>query len=407
MASGARADLEARGPFDRVIGSPSHFVMPGFINGHYHCELAIGPGLYQFVFERANVFIQAATGDIAEDDLYTGVLWGLVNAIKGGQTATVDMYYGRPGMPDFGCGPALRAYEDAGHAHRVRAGEPRPEPLRARARRAVPRAAAGRPWPRRSDGRRWATPGRWTTSWRRSRRLSAEWHGRDDRIRIVTAPDWTPACSDELYRRCRRVADDHGTGLITHVLETRAEMMFNLEHYGKPAVRRLADLGVLTPQHGAGALRLGDGRGARHLRRLGRGRLERPRLQPAPVQRHLPGAGHHGHGRADRVRHGRDLVLRPRGLLPGAAPGLLPAAIPDGVRAAAPRQRGCPARRRRRTGRRRWGWPAGSAASSRAMLRGPAGGGQGAASSSRPAATTPSRSSTWSSIAPSPATSTP
>src|SRR5206468_11126130 len=35
-------------------------------------------------------------------------------AIKGGQTGTVDMYYGRPSLPDFGCEPALRAYQDAG-----------------------------------------------------------------------------------------------------------------------------------------------------------------------------------------------------------------------------------------------------------------------------------------------------
>jgi 5-methylthioadenosine/S-adenosylhomocysteine deaminase len=33
---------------------------------------------------------------------------------QGGQTGTVDMYYGRPGLPDFGCEPALRAYQDAG-----------------------------------------------------------------------------------------------------------------------------------------------------------------------------------------------------------------------------------------------------------------------------------------------------
>jgi 5-methylthioadenosine/S-adenosylhomocysteine deaminase len=247
VAAGARADLETRGPFDRVIGSSSHFVMPGFINGHYHCELAIGPGLYQFVFERANVFIQGATGDIAEDDLYTGVLWGLINAIKGGQTATVDMYYGRPGMPDFGCGPALRAYEDAGlrTAFGLVSRDQNlyvPEPderflarLPAELADEIRRSPMGYAWP--VDEVMAAFE-----------RLSAEWHGRDDRIHLVTAPDWTPACSDELYRRCRRVADDHGTGLITHVLETRAEMMFNLERYGKPAVRRLADLGVLTPQ---------------------------------------------------------------------------------------------------------------------------------------------------------------
>jgi 5-methylthioadenosine/S-adenosylhomocysteine deaminase len=63
----------------------------------------------------------------------------------------------------------------------------------------------------------------------------------------VTAPDWTPACSDELYARCRLMADEHDTQLITHVLETRAEMLFNLQEYGKTAVRRLADLGILTP----------------------------------------------------------------------------------------------------------------------------------------------------------------
>ncbi|MDH5314466.1 MAG: hypothetical protein OEW66_11625, partial [Actinomycetota bacterium] len=67
VAAGPRDDLEARGPFDRVIGSTGHFVMPGFVNCHYHSELAIGPGLYQFIFERANVFIHAATGDIDED----------------------------------------------------------------------------------------------------------------------------------------------------------------------------------------------------------------------------------------------------------------------------------------------------------------------------------------------------
>ena len=29
--------------------------------------------------------------------------------------------------------------------------------------------------------------------------------------------------------------------MITHVLETRSEMFYNLERYGKPALRRLAD----------------------------------------------------------------------------------------------------------------------------------------------------------------------
>jgi 5-methylthioadenosine/S-adenosylhomocysteine deaminase len=246
VAAGPRAQMEAMGPFDRVLGSGGHFVLPGFVNCHYHSELAIGPGLYQHIFEKANVHIQGAVGPIAEADLYCGILWGLVTAIKGGQTATVDMYYGRPGLPDFGCEPALRAYADAGmrtafglvsRDQNIYAHEPNERflaRLPAALAREVGRSPMGYAWPV-------------DEVMACFERLSGSWHGRDDRIRIVTAPDWTPACSDDLYRACRRAADEHGTQMITHVLETRAEMLFNLQAYGKPAVRRLADLGVLTP----------------------------------------------------------------------------------------------------------------------------------------------------------------
>ena len=245
-AVGSRAVMQARGPFDRVFGSGDYFVLPGFVNCHYHSELAIGPGLYQHIFEKANVHIQGGVGPIAEEDLYYGILWGLVTAIKGGQTATVDMYYGRPSLPDFGCEPALQAYHDAGlrtafglvsRDQNIYAHESDnqflarlPEDLA----NEVRRSPMGYAWP----------VDQVVDSFRR---LHGAWHGRDERIQVVTAPDWTPACSDELYLRCRRLADEHGTGMITHMLETRAEMLFNLRTYGNTAVRRLADLGVLTP----------------------------------------------------------------------------------------------------------------------------------------------------------------
>ncbi|MGO9293100.1 MAG: hypothetical protein ACLP52_04320 [Streptosporangiaceae bacterium] len=95
VAAGPREQLARLGPFDRVLGSPDHFLLPGFVNCHYHSELALGPGLYQYVFEKASMHIQAAAGDIDEEDLYYAILWGLIGAIKGGQAGTVDMYYGR------------------------------------------------------------------------------------------------------------------------------------------------------------------------------------------------------------------------------------------------------------------------------------------------------------------------
>jgi 5-methylthioadenosine/S-adenosylhomocysteine deaminase len=246
VRAGPRAELENDGHFDKVLGSADHFVMPGFVNCHYHSELAIGPGLYQFIYERAHVYVGSALGPIAEQDLYNAILWGLVTAIKGGQTGTVDMFYGRPSLTDFGTPVALQAYEDAGMrtmfglvcrdqntiVH---------EEDEAFLRRLPPELAEqvrgsqmGIAWPL---DRVFGTYGT----------LLKEWHGRQGRIQIAAAPDWTPSCSDELYLRCHRLATEHDTGMLTHAVETRSESLFSMERYGKPAVQRLADLGVLDP----------------------------------------------------------------------------------------------------------------------------------------------------------------
>ncbi|MEE9277806.1 MAG: amidohydrolase family protein, partial [Dehalococcoidia bacterium] len=43
------------------------------------------------------------------------------------------------------------------------------------------------------------------------------------------------------------LANEYATGITSHVLETRAEMIFNIAEYGMPAVHRLERLGVLGP----------------------------------------------------------------------------------------------------------------------------------------------------------------
>ena len=261
--------------------------------------------------------MQGTVGAINEEDLYYGILWGLVTAIRGGQTGTIDMYYGRPGLDQFGCPPALRAYEAVGmrtafglvsrdqniyvHEGNERFLARLPPELADEIRQ----SPMGYAWP---VGDVMAT----------FEGLVDEWHERDGRIRIVTAPDWTPACSDELYVRCRKAADEHGTGLITHALETRSEMLF------RP---RRAD-----SRDSLGALRVGDGRRAPHLCRLRCCRIEQPRLEPQAGQRHLPHARHHGCRRACGVRYRRHLVLGSGRLFPRAPSGGLPTAVAADIR---------------------------------------------------------------------------
>jgi 5-methylthioadenosine/S-adenosylhomocysteine deaminase len=244
VRAGPRAVLSEQGPFDQVLGSPGHFVMPGFVNCHYHSELATGPGLYQFIYERAHVYVGSGLGPISEEDLYNGILWGLVTAIRGGQTATVDMYYGRPSLAGFGTTAALQAYQDSGlrtmfglvcRDQNTIVHEEDEQFLRrlpAELADEVRRSQMGIAWPL---DRVFGTYGS----------LLREWHGRQGRIQIAAAPDWTPSCSDELYLRCHRFAGEHDTGMLTHAVETRSEALFSMERYGKPAVQRLADLGVL------------------------------------------------------------------------------------------------------------------------------------------------------------------
>ncbi len=243
-ALGRREDLEKRGPFDRVVGSRRHLVMPGFINGHFHSMGAGSPGLFQYVFERMNTRIFRRA--MSDDDIRTIILVALMRAVRGGQTGAVDFNYGNPTLVDFGNPPILDAYRTIGM--RVALGMVTRDEniyihapddvflssLPAELARQVRESTMGYAWP--TDDV--------VASYRR---VHAEWDGYDGRLRVILAPDWTPACSDDLYLLNRRLADEYDTGITTHLLETRSEMLFNLETYGKTAMRRLADIGVLGP----------------------------------------------------------------------------------------------------------------------------------------------------------------
>src|SRR5262245_35650495 len=98
---GPRSKFED-GAFEEVLGGPDHWVMPGFVNCHFHSESALGHGVYELIFERANIWVHSTFVRIAEDDLYWAVVNHLILLVRGGQTAAIDMYYGNPNLPDFG-----------------------------------------------------------------------------------------------------------------------------------------------------------------------------------------------------------------------------------------------------------------------------------------------------------------
>ena len=66
------------------------------------------------IFEHANVWVHPAFKPIDPRDAYDAILVTLMQALRGGQTTTVDAFYGRPGLENFGAEIALQAYEDLG-----------------------------------------------------------------------------------------------------------------------------------------------------------------------------------------------------------------------------------------------------------------------------------------------------
>ena len=246
VETGPRVELEAKGPFDRVLGSPDHFVMPGFVASHYHSESALGPGLWEMLFERANIYVHPVFKPMDEEIMYKAILVTLMTVLRGGITTTVDAFYGCPGPKNFGIDNALKAYEDLGmrtalgitlrddnlYVHEA------DEDFLKR----LPQDLADEV---RASPMGYALP---TNDVLAAYQDAVDnWDRRDDRLRVLLAPDWTPAVSNDLYQRCRSIATEYDTGIMTHALETRSEMQFNIKRYGVTAMQRLHDIGMLGP----------------------------------------------------------------------------------------------------------------------------------------------------------------
>ena len=236
--------LEAAGPFDEELGGDDRIIVPGFVNGHYHTECWTAPGLIGRVFELDNLYMGSGLIDTTEEIIQLLGTYGLIHAAKGGQTTLIDAFYGRPWLPLLGAEAALRAYEAIGL--RVALGVTMRDQniythqdddtflarLPPDVAEEVRRSPLGYAWPI-------------DDQFEVFDELYRRWVGRDGKARIILAPDWTPTCSDDLYQRCRRAADEYGTTITTHAMESRSELMWNLENVGTSGMRRLADLGVL------------------------------------------------------------------------------------------------------------------------------------------------------------------
>ena len=73
---------------------------------------------------------------------------------------------------------------------------------------------------------------------------------RGDRVRLAVAPNGSTRCSDELLTATWRLATKYDMPLVSHIQESKAEVIMDARNYGTTAVAHLNDLGVLDSRFG-------------------------------------------------------------------------------------------------------------------------------------------------------------
>lgn len=228
---------------EQVIDLPRRLLAPGLVNGHQHSHEHFQRGrtenlpleLWQHLV-RGRMPVK-----LTPRQAYLRAQIGAIEALRTGCTTLVD---------DLALGAAidrelvdavLQAYDDSG----VRAllgfammdkpmvdnfpfvDELLPAPLAASL-RAVPRPSADQ-------------------FVELMHSLVASRHPHERRVGVLVSASAPQRCSDGFLRRVRGLADELALPVITHVQETRLQVITGLQFYGMPIVEHLAKIGFLKP----------------------------------------------------------------------------------------------------------------------------------------------------------------
>ncbi len=230
------------------IGGPSFWLMPGFVNAHYHNWRTFSMGatpdgpLERFMLHMSGFEIPAA---LEAEFSYLNTLVSAIQLVRSGVACTMDM----PLTANHR--PILDAYEALGidliYAPTIRTQlgyvyadddsflATLPADLRARV-----------------DGRGLGLTGGYLDPeqyWREWLELKAE---RGARVQFVIAPDGPEWCSEEQLKSWRVRADREGACLHLHNSESPMEMQWALTTRGQTMTEYLAGIGFLGPMVSCG-----------------------------------------------------------------------------------------------------------------------------------------------------------
>ncbi|MEO0562249.1 MAG: amidohydrolase family protein, partial [Chloroflexota bacterium] len=193
--------------FAEVIDADGKLAMPGLINCHAHVPMVLWRGLAEdaSIDRWFNDLMWPLEHNLEPEDVYWGMLLGLIEQIEAGVTSVADHY--------FHVEHAVQAVTEAGT-----------------------RALLGYAM----FGSQGMAKIEETASFVENYRGAA-----DGRIRTIMAPHAPYTCEPDFLRATAEVANKLDVGIHIHVSETREQTIGSLRRYGKTPVQILEETGVL------------------------------------------------------------------------------------------------------------------------------------------------------------------
>lgn len=230
-------------PGARVIDGRGRLAMPGLINAHMHSDETLFRGLLDNMPLEVWMLYSlppVGYGPLPERLIYLRTLLGAIEALQSGTTTIQDDVSEAPRATLDGSQAVLRAYRDVG--------------IRASVACNMTDKAFHEKLPYVADLLPdWAMDAIRATPAQPAAELLAlaetlldTWHGRDGRIRIALSASAPQRCTDDFILALDDLSRRRQTSLLTHVLETKTQVVTGQEFYGKTIVAHLADLGVLS-----------------------------------------------------------------------------------------------------------------------------------------------------------------
>ncbi|MGI5839802.1 MAG: amidohydrolase family protein [bacterium] len=234
--------------FNTVIDAAGRLVTPGLHNAHTHSPSNVIKAVYDLAFHAIGMwYIHAWTVNRTPEEIRTSTLLGCVEMLKTGAIGCID-HSPVTGSVDYLPGggadidPIAEAY------------------LQAKMKAAIAISITDHEYSdiipvdkERIDAdfeRRirdcFAKPLPVDTTMELCEASIRKWHGHSDKLQIMLGPTSPLRCSREMLQAVRKMADEHGIGVHTHVLESKVQAELMQRRHGQTMVEMLDDIGLLT-----------------------------------------------------------------------------------------------------------------------------------------------------------------